>query len=75
MNVQFNIPPFQPTAYYPRYGYTNKNEVPAKQPALVQETKEKQYKLLRILTTIFSCWENTVPFQIPPTQVTVTTSV
>ena len=42
MNVLFNFPPFQPTAYYPRYGYTNKSEVPGKQQALVQENKEKQ---------------------------------
>ena len=44
MNVQFNFPPFQPTAYYPRYGYTNKNEVPATQQAVVQETKKKQVR-------------------------------
>ena len=44
MNVQFNFPPFQSTAYYPRYGYANENEVPAKQQAVVQETKKKQVR-------------------------------
>ena len=42
MNVEFNFPPFQPTLYYPRYGYANQNEVPATQQAVVQETKKKQ---------------------------------
>ena len=44
MNVQLNIPAFQPTAYYPRYGYANKNEVSAKQQALLQETKKKKVR-------------------------------
>ena len=44
MNVQFNIPPFQPTGYYPRYGYADENEVLAKQQAVLQETRKKQVR-------------------------------
>ena len=44
MNVQYNIPPFQPTAYYPPYRYADKKEVPTKQKAAVQETRKKKVR-------------------------------
>ena len=44
MNVQYNIPPFQPTAYYPPYRYADKKEVPTRQKAAVQETRKKKVR-------------------------------
>ena len=44
MNVQFNIPPFQKTAYHRSSRSFYKREVAAKQQAVVQETKKNQVR-------------------------------
>ena len=44
MNVQFNIPPFQETAFYRAYRPPYARRVEAKQQAVVQETKKNQVR-------------------------------